>query len=256
MLASPHPAGGFLLGFRTVATLAAVTVAHSAAVAQSTAKVTLRGTVVDADSRAPIFGAFVGPVGGRTGVLTDSLGRFALPLDRASTYPIQISQLGYHPLQATLPAEAEHRAFTVGLKPDPIELKGLVAIVDQLATQRSGPLGAATILRQEDLLRSGFGSAYGLTRQVLPFARLCSHDADSLCVSGQGQSRPVAVCIDGRRVSSGSPEMQAIDPHSLYLVEAYPRVGRIRFYTRGYIARLAANGRRLPPPTFECVGPG
>jgi len=40
------------------------------------------------------------------------------------------------------------------------------------------------------------------------------------------------------------------------MVEAYPRVGQVRFYTRGYVARLLAAGQDLPPLSFTCLGPG
>jgi hypothetical protein len=227
--------------------------------AQGRGQVVLRGTVVDADAKVPLLGAYVSEVGAHTGALTDSAGHFALPVDRASQYAIQISQLGYHTLNATLPPEAEHRAFTVGLKPDPVEIEGLQVITDQLAARRQTPFGIARILREPDLVSSSFGSAYDLTRQVLPFARPCG--GDTLCISSRPDNpehvgkQPLKVCVDGRAVSSGSPEMETIDPRGLYLVEAYPREGRIHFFSRGYVERLAKNGQKLPPPTFECVGP-
>lgn len=224
--------------------------------AQRPGQVVLRGNVVDADSHAPVVGAFVSASPSNQGVLTDSLGRFALPADRAASYPIRITQLGYHALEATMPREAESRAFTVGLKPDPIELEGLTVLAERMADRRRGPFGVATILEQKDLLGVSVGTAYELTRQVLPFAQACTPDEDSLCVSVQGRRRGVSVCFDGRVVPSGSPELQAVDPRALYLVEAYPRVGQVRLYSRGYVARLLAAGQDLPPLAFECVGPG
>jgi len=53
-----------------------------------------------------------------------------------------------------------------------------------------------------------------------------------------------------------APELEAVDPRALYMVEAYPRVGQVRFYTRGYVARLLAAGQDLPPLSFTCLGPG
>lgn len=224
--------------------------------AQRAGQVTLRGTVLDADSKAPLFGAFVARGDDVRGVLTDSLGRFTLPVDRAEQYPLRVSQLGYRTLQITMPAEAERRTFVVGLKPDPIELEGLVVLTRRLTERATGRFGTPRVLEQPDLVRSSFGTLLELTRNLVPFAQPCSVDADSLCVSGQGRRRALQVCLDGRLVSSASPELEAIDPRGLYLVASYPRVGRIQMYTRAFMARLLEAGQDLPPATFECVGPG
>lgn len=233
----------------------------SSLLAQKPGQAVLRGTVVDASSKTPLLGAFVSEVGLSTGALTDSLGHFVLPVPRAAKYALRISQLGYHTVKATMPREAEHRAFTVGLKPDPVEIEGLKVITDQLAARRQTPFGIGRILREADLVNSPFGSAYDLIRQSIPFAQPCSHDSDTLCIPRRPETtdtarmQPLNVCVDGRSVSSGSPEMQTLDPRGLYLVEAYPRVGRVHFFTRGYVERLAANDQELPPSAFECVGP-
>jgi len=226
------------------------------AAAQRAGEVTLRGTVLDADSKAPLFGVFVAPAASTRGVLSDSLGRFALPVDRAERYPLRLTQLGYHPLEITMPAEAERRTFVVGLKANPIEIEGLVVLTRRLTERATGRFGTPRVLDQGQLLQSSFGTLLELTRNVVPFAQPCSPDADSLCVSGQGRKRPLQVCLDGRLVSSASPELEAIDPRGLYLVASYPRVGRIQMYTRAFVARLLEAGEDLPPSTFECVGPG
>jgi hypothetical protein len=226
------------------------------AAAQRAGEVTLRGAVLDADSKAPLFGVFVAPAASTRGVLTDSLGRFALPMERADQYALRLTQLGYHPLDITMPAEAERRTFVVGMKADPIEIEGLVVLTRRLTERATGRYGTPRVLDQGELLQSSFGTLLELTRNVVPFAQPCSPDADSLCVSGQGRKRPLQVCLDGRLISSASPELEAIDPRGLYLVASYPRVGRIQMYTRAFIARLLEAGEDLPPSTFECVGPG
>jgi len=222
--------------------------------AQRPGQVVLRGNVVDTESSTPVFGAYIAHVGSTQGTLTDSVGRFALAMNRAASYSFRIVQLGYHTLEATMPAEAEGRAFTVGLKPGPIALEGLTVLTDQLADRRRGRFGIATILDQGELLNSSFGTAYELTRQVMPFADLCSPQADSLCVSSQGRRTPVSICMDGRAISSASPELEVLDPRGLYLVEAYFRVGRVAMYSRGYVARLIETGQQLPPFSFGCGG--
>lgn len=224
--------------------------------AQRPGGVTLRGTVVDADSRAPLFGAFVARQDASRGVLTDSLGRFALPVDRAAAYPIRVSQLGYRTLEITMPAEAETRTFAVGLKPDPIQIEGLNVLTRRLTEPRRGRFGTATVLDQGALLSSPFGTALELTRNLVPFAQRCSPDADSLCVSGQGRKRSLSICVDGHIVSSESPELESIDPRGLFLAAAYARVGRVQLYSRAYVARLLALGEDLPPWSFDCIGPG
>jgi len=123
--------------------------------AQRPGQVVLHGSVVDADSHAPIVGAFVAGAEDRTGVLTDSLGRFSLLLERAGTYPLRFVQLGYHTLQATMPKQAETRMFTVGLKADAIEIEGLTVLADKLD--------------QHDLFDTSAGTAAELLRQAMPF---------------------------------------------------------------------------------------
>lgn len=234
-------------------------------VAQDAGPVLLRGQIVDANTLMPVAGAFVAPVESKQGVLTDSLGLFAMRVYRADEYTLRVAQLGYHDLEMSVAASSADKPFRFMLMPDPIQLQGLTVLADRLADRRRGIYGVATILEEKDLLKGIYTSFYEMTQRLIPSAAVCPPtinggtaevpmQGDQLCFNHQGHTEPVTVCIDDHQAMGQGAELDVLDPRGYYMVEAYPRVGQVRVYSRGYVARLAANGMTLPPLSFGCGG--
>lgn len=215
----------------------------------------LRGHLLDAETYAPVFGAFVALEGSPRGVLSDSTGFFALPVPRAPQYVVQIRQLGYRDLSMALTAESATGPLLFQLAPDPVEIEGLQVLVERFQDRRRGPFGAVDVISQPELLRAPDGAASDLIRRVVPFARPCdpvNGREEDLCVNAQGRVEPLSICVDNRRVLENMSELEHLDPRGLYMVEVFRRGGQVRIYTRGYIERLLATGEEMPPLSFGC----
>lgn len=221
----------------------------------------LQGRVADAQNMGPVVGAFVAQPGSTRGVLTDSLGMFALPMSPALSRAIRVVRIGYRELQTAVPEDGGGRVLNVMVVPNPVELDGLIVLTERLAERRRGPYGVADILMQDQLIAGAEGSGYDLVRRMLPFVAPCDpQSSEALCMGGRvgaDGNREVTVCIDGSRIPSEVVEtmLSGVDPRSLYLVETYSRVGEVRMYTPPYMQRLISEGMDLPPLSFGCTGP-
>lgn len=215
----------------------------------------LRGHLLDSETLAPVFGAYVELEGAGRGVLTDSTGFFALPVGRAQQYTLRVRQLGYRDLSMALTAESAERPLLFQLDPDPVEIEGLQVLVERFQDRRRGPFGAVDILTQADLLRAPDGAASDLVRRMVPFARPCdpvNGQDEKLCVNAGGRFEALTICVDNRLVLESMVELEHLDPRGLYMVEVFRRGGQVRIYTRGYVERLLATGEDMPPLSFGC----
>lgn len=215
----------------------------------------LRGHLLDGETYAPLFGAYVGLEGAGRGVLTDSTGYFALPVARTGQYVLQIRQLGYRDLSMALTAESAEQPLLLQLDPDPVEIEGLQVLVERFQDRRRGPFGAVDVLTQAELLRAADGAASDLVRRMVPFARPCdpvNGQDEKLCVNTGGHLEALSICVDNRLVLESMVELEHLDPRGLYMVEVFRRGGQVRIYTRGYVERLLATGEELPPLSFGC----
>lgn len=227
-------------------------VAPARAHAQGTGSVLIRGLVLDAETRVPVHGAFIGVQGAGVGVLTGADGTFILPVGTADAYALLVRQLGYRDLAMTVTAESAEKPFFLQLDPDPVEIEGLQVLVQRFQERRRGPFGAVDILDQKILLDVPDGTAVDFLRRVVPFARNCDEQTEDLCVNQQGRIEPLVVCVDGHRVAEAMAELEHVDPRGLYMVEVYRRGGQVHMYSRGYVERLVAVGAELPPLSFGC----
>lgn len=239
--------------------LALLAVSSSAAEAQG--PWILDGRVIDAETMAPIRGAFVASVNSERGTVTDSLGMFALRIDAGPGQAIWISQLGFRDIQAPLDPTHAGQVLTIVLAPDPIQMEGLTVLTQRLANRRRGIYGLGDVLDRQQLLDAPDASGYDLVLRMLPFVEPCSMGGAALCVVGRrslGQKTRVSVCIDGSTVPAELLEvaLSGVDPRSFYLVEVYPRVGAVRMYSPDYMKRLIESGRSLPPLAFGRMGMG
>jgi len=220
--------------------------------AQGTGSVLIRGQLLDADTRAPVAGAFIALEAESTGVLSDSLGAFMLPVGTADAYALKVRQLGYRDLAVTITAETAQNPFFLQLSPDPVEIEGLKVLVQRFEDRRRGPFGAVDVLDQKALVDAPGGTGVDLIKRVVPFARPCDSQTEELCLNQMGRIEPLTVCMDGHRVSEMMAELEHVDPRSLYMVEVFRRTGQVHMYSRGYVERLLDTGAELPPLSFGC----
>jgi hypothetical protein len=219
---------------------------------QGTGSVLIRGQLLDADTKAPVAGAFLALEGEAMGVLSDALGAFMLPVGTADAYSLKVRQLGYRDLAVTITAESAQKPFFLQLYPDPVEIEGLKVLVQRFEDRRRGPFGAVDVLDQKDLVDAPGGTGVDFIKRVVPFARPCDSQTEDLCLNQMGRIEPLTVCIDGHRVSEMMAELEHVDPRSLYMVEVFRRTGQVHMYSRGYVERLLEAGAELPPLSFGC----
>ena len=117
--------------------------------AQDAGPVLLRGQILDASTLHPVAGAFVAPAESKQGVLTDSLGLFAMRMYRADEYKLRVAQLGYHDLEMAVTLASAERPIRFMLTPDPIQIQGLTVLAEKMADRRRGVYGVATVLDEK-----------------------------------------------------------------------------------------------------------
>ena len=222
------------------------------ALAQGTGAVLLRGQLLDADTKAPVPGAFIGLDAESRGALSDPMGAFMLPVGTADAYVLKVRQLGYRDLVFTVTAESARKPFFLQLDPDPVEIEGLRVLVQRFEDRRRGPFGAVDVLDQRALVEAPGGSGVDLIKREVPFARPCDSQTEQLCLNQMGRLEPLTICVDGHRVSEMMAELEHVDPRGLYMVEVFRRTGQVHMYSRGYVERLLAAGTDLPPLSFGC----
>jgi len=147
------------------------------------------------------------------------------------------------------------------LAPDPVQIEGLTVLTERLADRRRGPYGIGDIMVRDQLLTTSAGTGFDLVRSMMPFLQPCDRESEALCMGGRlgiNGARQVTVCVDGHKVSQEVMEtiLSGVDPRTLYMVEAYTRVGEVRMYSAGYMTRLLEQGMDLPPLTFGCQDGG
>ena len=222
----------------------------------------VRGRVADAGNLSPVAEAFVAQAGAMRGVLTDSSGIFALPLDPELPRAIRVVRLGYKPLDARIPPGGGRGLLNVMLIPDPVQLEGLTVLAKRLEQRRRGPYGVVDVLTREELQAAPEGTGFELLQRLVPFASPCIDDmnTEALCLGGRpGPDGPrrLRVCLDDTLVPPDMMEtfLSDVGPRRLYMVEVYSLVGEVRLYTPAYVQRLLDGGGDVPPLSFGCTGP-
>jgi iron complex outermembrane receptor protein len=85
-------------------------------VISQTASLSLDGTVYDAESKAPLVGAIVTVLGKQDQrTATDQFGKFSIPVFTASPQEIQVTYLGFKPIEVTVTPDKQ---ATIQLEPD------------------------------------------------------------------------------------------------------------------------------------------
>lgn len=238
---------------RTLAwTLALSVLAPSGVAAQDDRPETvLRGQVMDVDGM-PLPLALVGLSRSNEAVMTDSLGRFALPVGPAVGYRLAVEQLGYHDTEVWVEAEDADLPLMIVLRRDPIALEGLQVTVDRFERRRNFYSGIVRVVDQKDLAFTAATSAYDIVRRNAPMMRPCSGSIWRDCVMRRGQLTEMLICVDERRAYGGRDELELYQPEELYMVEVYDFGRAVRLYTRWYVDKVMKNPRPVVPVEFGC----
>jgi hypothetical protein len=194
-------------------------------------RTTIRGKVFDANTGAPLFGAFVDPTGLRTGFLTDTLGNFALTLPNGAAFHISAEQLGYETVELDVLRMDANRPIMIGMKPNPIMLEGVTALVDRFQSRRSFFSGSVRAYDRERLLAAG------------------GQDALQFVATRTGVVRP---CYGEIAVFQGSRHLEMYHPQDFYLIEVYDWGSQVRAYTNSYVERTVDRGTPLRPLIMGC----
>jgi hypothetical protein len=238
----------------------------------------VNGRIEDAYSRTPIAGARV-QAPDSTAVFTDSLGHFALSIDREPLY-VFVEQYGYQAQRFDLPPEAPARTSVLLLEPIAFELEAISVVSESaladvfraLRGRRNSYRGSVQFFDRERLDRfAPVGSAWDLVVQrtsgnlhecdpwAIDFQRW-NGVRSGLCVRGRATITdpfpqvPVLVCVDGWESWGAVTELESLDIRSVAMVEIYSRgAGGVRVYTGPYLSSLASRGQRtITPLGFGC----
>ena len=212
----------------------------------------LRGRVLDVETGLPLYGAFVAPRGSLTGFLTDTLGNFALTLPASTTYLLYAEQLGYERMELDVSYADADRPVEILLRPDPVLLEGVTALVDRFHRRRQFFSGSIRVYDRDRLLRSPGMNALDFVHSRTGNVRPCRGDPLNYCVWRRGRLVPMSVCIDERFSFMGARELEHYAPQDFYLVEVYDWGRQVRVYTNQYVERAVNRGAPLRPLVMGC----
>lgn len=211
----------------------------------------LVGSVVDAQSRQVLVGAWVTFSGSDWGSITDDRGRFRLPDVTEGPLALTVEQLGYETLYWEGDVRQADGSVTLALNPQPIVLEGLRVVTDRFRARRNavattvfayGPSELSTTTQTTALdyirLRTGSGTQY------------CNGRRGDTCLYIRGRLVEPVVYIDEAPMLGGLSYLESFSPHDLYMIEVYGGGRHIRAYTPGFMER-AAKVRLSPIPLMN-----
>jgi len=234
----------------------------SAQVSMDEGHTQLLGTVVDAQSGAPLQGAFVSLDFDDTGYLTHEDGSFALPVWPRGEYTVTVELLGYADLELEV-SGPETDALVLQLSPDPIVLEAIEVQVDRLERRRRSVPVSVFAADRDDLLKApsmdvvdwvegrfGLVSVYcqGSTGAAWASSRASAmfDDIGNECVLRRGRWVKPTIYLDEMPLLGGLEMLRTYQPQDFYTVEVYDRGTHIRLYTAHFM-ELVAKGRRFIP---------
>ncbi|MCH8145615.1 MAG: hypothetical protein IIA55_12940 [Gemmatimonadetes bacterium] len=180
--------------------------------------------------------------------VADNEGRFSLEVEAIGVYVLRVEQLGYEDSQAVLPSTAPIEFTTISIQPKPIELQGLeVSVASQFEQRRTASAREVRVLDQVAIAELG-GYGRETLKRAIPLTRLCFLESGDLCFLGIGGSKQmVSICFDELRAYGGVGDLDRMSPWDIHSIELFDRGRHVRIYTREFVARLLAEGRRLRP---------
>lgn len=194
--------------------------------AQAQSAVRVSGVVLDGQGK-PVALARVSS--GRTGVVTDSSGRFSLGGLVAGDAAVAVRRLGYAPLDTTVAlAFGREESLSLAIEALPLDLPGVTSNMDEILRtrlpdfyrHRSGGIG--TFFDRRDIDTRHVQYISDLLR-TLPGMRIVSDRSGRSGVrtnrSGGGRDCPPDVWVDGVRAAGLSPDDISI--HDVEALELY-----------------------------------
>ncbi|HEX8907265.1 MAG TPA: hypothetical protein VF771_20605 [Longimicrobiaceae bacterium] len=205
---------------------------------------TIRGVVLDSATAAPIRGAAIRSRRGQ-GTVTDSAGRFELPVGRGTEDTLGIGRIGYE--QVRYPVGGVRAEVVIRLQPDPVMLQALAAV------GRSSPVRGRTIWS------GGEGGeawrefdAHGpvqFVEDVLGWRRTACPGVPApdrrmpYCTLLRGTPQAIRLYVDEVPASGGLDDLALYAPYEIYSIEVDRARGVVWVSTNYYMRVLA--GRHL-----------
>jgi hypothetical protein len=237
---------------------------------QAESPTTVRGVVVDALHGDPLPNTMIRLVDARRGVLTDSLGRFAIPDVRLGADMMAVKQYGYEEVDVEIEFHEDHPFLRIELQPGPIALQGFEVVADRLAlmkqrlqNRRNATATAVRAYDQERLNRSGARDAVdflAMNGGIRP-ADCSARGASSFtrpgrpnlgwsspsCVERRGGTLEPRVYIDEAWAIGGLDQLAMYHPYEFYTVEVYSSGAEIHAYTHNFMEMMARRPMALIP---------
>lgn len=228
----------------TLAVLAALLLSGLPAAAQvpGAATITVRGSVVDSRSGAPIVGARVGVPSLRTFVGSDSAGQFTIRLP-AGAHLFSFDRLGYARLTEEVELVDGDR-LDVALLPRSVMLEAITVSANRLTERRHRVPAASLATTHEEIAVGGYSNAAQAAMLRFNFEG-CPGALRDNCVLVRGRREPLIVYINEVRAYGGIEQVRGIPPADVYMLEWYPSNTMLRVYTVAYVEALAVGKRRL-----------
>ena len=212
-------------------------------------RVVIYGRVEDAVTEEAVGGSFVVAGDSTWAVTADSLGNFAIPVDRSPPYMVIVEQLGYEPTVFELPDSAQSMLTVVRIEPAPIEIDG-VTVVDEsqlaaftirLEARRSGYTGSVRVFDRARLLIDGAESALQLVQRRYPDTRPCEtfgadgapYELNQLCRTSRGRVGEMLICLDDRQSPLHVVDLEALPVGEIALAEFYGATVGLGLYRGG-----------------------
>jgi hypothetical protein len=214
----------------------------AAAQGSARATITVRGSVADAGSGAPIGGATVVVRSLRTSAVSDSTGQFTIQVP-AGAHVFTFERLGYARLREEIDI-VEGDRLDVGLLPRPVLLEVLTVSANKLAERRSRVPISSFAMTHEQIAMAGYSNAAQAAMLRFNFES-CPGARSDACVLVRGRRQGLVVYINEARAHGGVEQLRGIPPGDLYLLEWYPSNTTLRAYTVAYMEAVAVGKRTL-----------
>jgi len=186
---------------------------------------TIRGTVADAVSGAPVVSAEIVAIGGdgfEARTLSDSVGAFSIPVSGKGRYSLRVTALGYHPSDSTT-VELEQwwqqvRVF-VRLATAPLEIEGITVIARGFDERHRATIGGFRV-RHATALRVGPSRVVSNSDPEMK----SSFDVGDVLKWFQADRRGCTVLyIDGKLRPGWTDELELLEVDGLQGIEYYRR---------------------------------